>query len=139
MWLLSSAIASARPSSSAASSSSMGSSGDTPLPLERRLIRVDKADISRVTAEDIQRVRANLTNDALAASLQVLVETNRFADVLASASPSAWAEAAAGVTEVQRGLCGSLMRDRMILLYNILPFVSDKFLAAMGESYMAGQ
>ncbi|CBZ23338.1 conserved hypothetical protein [Leishmania mexicana MHOM/GT/2001/U1103] len=125
MWLFSSAAANARPSPSMAAS----------LPLERRLIRVSKADISRVTADDIKRVSARLTNDELITSLRLMVETNRFADVLASASSSAWAEAVSEVTEARMGLSNNVMRDRMSLLYNILPYVSDDFLSTMGSSY----
>ncbi|CAC9442090.1 hypothetical protein conserved [Leishmania donovani] len=125
MWPFSSAAANTRSSSSIAAS----------LPLERRLIRVSKADISRVTADDIKRVSARLTNDELTTSLRLLVETNRLGDVLASASSSAWAEAVAEVTEARMGLSSNVMRDRMSLLYNILPYVSDNFLSAMGSSY----
>ncbi|GET85713.1 hypothetical protein, conserved [Leishmania tarentolae] len=125
------------PSSSpeTASRSSKNGSDGASLPLERRLIRVSKADISRVTADDIKRVSANLTDDELTTSLRLLVETNRFADVLASASSEAWAEAVAEVTEARMGLSSNVMRDRMNLLYNILPYVSDEFLSTMGSSY----
>ncbi|CAC22651.1 conserved hypothetical protein [Leishmania major strain Friedlin] len=125
MWPFSSAAANTRSSSSIAAS----------LPLERRLIRVSKADISRVTADDIKRVSARLTNDELTTSLRLLVETNRLGDVLASASSSAWTEAVAEVTEARMGLSSNVMRDRMSLLYNILPYVSDNFLSVMGSSY----
>ncbi|KAK7202099.1 hypothetical protein NESM_000278700 [Novymonas esmeraldas] len=103
--------------------------------LEQRLIRVTRADISAVTADDIRRVRAALAPEDLTASLRIVLETNRFADVLASSSASTWAEAAAAVTEVQMSECGRVMRDRLSLLYSILPHVSDNFLSAMGSPF----
>lgn len=121
-------FASSSPSSSAASSSPA-------VPLEQRLIRVSKEDISRVTSGDIRRVRSTVTDDELSCAIAVLLETNRFADVLIASSASAWAESTTGVTEVQMGLMGSVVRDRMSLLYNMLPYVSDEFLTTMGGSY----
>nr|CAJ2466792.1 unnamed protein product [Leishmania braziliensis] len=136
MWLLSSVAARTRSSSALTSPLwPMNGDGNASLPLECRLIRVSKEDISHVTADDIKRLRARLTNDELTTSLRLLVETNRFADVLASVSSSAWAEAATGVTEVHMGLSGNVMRDRLSLLYSMLPYVSDNFLLAMGNSY----
>ncbi|KAG5512245.1 hypothetical protein GH5_07731 [Leishmania sp. Ghana 2012 LV757] len=135
MWLFSSPIVTGRSSPSATPSSAVNGHGDASLPLELRLIRVSEADISRVTADDVKRVRARLTKDELTTSLRLMGETNRIADVIASASPSAWAEAAAGVTEAQMGLSDSVMRDRMSLLYNMLSSVSDRFLDAMGSPY----
>ncbi|KPI84435.1 hypothetical protein ABL78_6517 [Leptomonas seymouri] len=104
-------------------------------PLEQRLIRVTKDDVRRVTPADIERVRATLTDDQLSSAILIVLETNRFADALIASSAPTWAAAATGVTEVQMGLTGSIVRDRMSLLYNVLPYVSDKFLTTMGESY----
>ncbi|KAG5487541.1 hypothetical protein LSCM1_07498 [Leishmania martiniquensis] len=135
MWLFSSSVAAARPLPSPTSSPSAKRYDNASLPLELRLIRVSKADISCVTADDVKRVRERLTSDELTTALRLLVETNRFADIIASVSSSTWAEAAAGVTAVQMGLSGGVMRDRMSLLYSILPYVSDSFLTTMGSPF----
>lgn len=105
--------------------------------LQRRLVRVTKADLRCVTPDDIKRVRARLADAELSAALLLMLETNRFADVLATALTSTWAEAAAGVSEKEMGLSEGLMRDRLGLLYNVLPYLSDEFLDAMGGARWA--
>lgn len=132
-WLFGSTPA-ASSSGPAAAPTSL-SANSSAIPLEQRLIRVTKNDISQVTPEDIQRVRATLTNDELSSAIRIILETNRFADVLIASSAPTWAEAATGVTAVQMALTGSVVRDRMSLLYNMLPYVSDEFLNTMGGSY----
>jgi hypothetical protein len=137
-WLFASsslAAAASSPSTpSNAASSSPVSSSSSEAPLEQRLIRVTKEDISRVTPDDIRRVRATLTDAELSRAIRIVLDTNRFADVLIASSAATWAEAATGVTEVQMGLMGNVVRDRMGLLYNMLPYVSDEFLTTMGGS-----
>lgn len=108
-------------------------------PLEQRLIRVTKADISHVTADDLRRVRASVTDEQLSSAIAIVLETNRFADVLIASSAATWAEAATGVTERQMSLMGAVVRDRMSLLYNMLPYVSDEFLGTMGGSFKSAR
>ncbi|KPA75606.1 hypothetical protein ABB37_08479 [Leptomonas pyrrhocoris] len=127
-------FAASSPTASTASATSSSTA-----PLEQRMIRVTKDDISRTTPEDIKRVRATLTDEQLSSAIRIVLETNRFADVLAASSASAWAEAATGVTEVQMGMSGRVVRDRMSLLYSMLPYVSDEFLTTMGGSYSSLQ
>lgn len=138
VWPFASSSSSSSPAAVGAvplSSSSPSSASSSAVPLEQRLIRVTTNDISRVTPDDIKRVRATITDDQLSSAIRIVLETNRFADVLIASSASAWAEAATGVTEVQMALTGSIVRDRMSLLYNMLPYVSDEFLTTMGGSY----
>lgn len=130
MWPFASSSTGASPSYAAATATASSA-----VPLEQRLIRVTKDDISHVTAADIRRVRATLSDEQLSSAIAIILETNRFADVLIASSASTWAEAATGVTERQMALVGSVVRDRMSLLYNMLPYVSDEFLTTMGGSY----
>lgn len=112
-----------------------GAAEPAPFTLEDRLNRVGRADLAAVSLDDVARLKATVTPAELAIAMRVMLESNRFSDVLASSSSDAWSAAARDVSPLQMGLIGALVREKAALLYGVLPYVSADFLEVMRSAF----
>ncbi|EPY31196.1 hypothetical protein STCU_03575 [Strigomonas culicis] len=103
--------------------------------LEEQLKRVSVQDIQRVSPAEVEALQRRLSPQELEAAMRVMLEENRFLDVLASSQPSTWSVAAQHLTALQTQNVVALVKERLILLYNVLPYVSEEFLHLMGRTF----
>jgi len=116
------------------SSATATASSSSELTLDERLLRVTSEDIKAVRVSDVQRMRATLTDADLRLAIQMMLERNQFGAIIAVAPATALAVAATDIKPSQLAVTGSLMKEQMSLLYAVLPFVTESFLATMGSS-----
>lgn len=134
-WKRSSTAGSAETTADATRSSSAAAPDG--LSLEDRLRRVSREDLAAVTVSDIQRVKASVDRETLTSAMMVMMEMNRFSDVLSCSSSATWTAAAKDVTPLQMGTIGTLVRQQISLLYGVLPYVSEEFLDIMRAAFVS--
>lgn len=102
-------------------------------PSLERLHRVALGDFHGVTPEMVQLRLLHTAPHDLELAMRVMLETNRFVDVVACSQPDTWAESVRHVKPASMAAACALFRDRVGLLQNVLPYVSKDFLGMMNE------
>ncbi|PBJ69351.1 hypothetical protein BCY84_19918 [Trypanosoma cruzi cruzi] len=121
--------------SSSFSSSTMPEASGSSLSLEDRLHRVTANDIARVTPSDVEQLKQKMSLEDLHRAMRVLLEDNRYAEVLDRATPSSLRRAAHGLSATQRSFLLTISKSNLLALYNVLPHVTESHLAEMNAIF----
>ncbi|ORC85381.1 uncharacterized protein TM35_000351250 [Trypanosoma theileri] len=105
------------------------------LTLEEKLQRVTANDIAHVTVKDVERVKRQVTPEELQRAMRVMLEDNRYAEVIASASSSSLRAAATDLTAVQRHSLTIVTKTNLLALYNVLSHVTERHLAEINAIF----
>ncbi|KEG14297.1 hypothetical protein DQ04_00531020 [Trypanosoma grayi] len=124
-WLRSTTI------ETAATTAKTGPVSGSSFQLEDQLHRVTASDIAHVLPSDVERVKQQMTPEDFQRAMRVLLEDNRYGEVIASAPPSALREAARGLTAVQLSSFTTIAKSNLLALYNVLPYATEAHVAEM--------
>ncbi|KAH9601355.1 hypothetical protein LSM04_000415 [Trypanosoma melophagium] len=108
------------------------------LTLEERLRRVTTTDIAQVTEKDVERVKQRVTPEELQRAMRVMLEDNRYAEVMESASSSSLRAAATDLTAAQRHSLTVVTKLNLLALYNVLSYVTEGHLAKINAIFAFG-
>ncbi|SCU64685.1 uncharacterized protein TEOVI_000652500 [Trypanosoma equiperdum] len=98
------------------------------LSLEERVRRVTADDLARVTPSDVQRVKQRLTKEDLHRAMRIMLEDDRYQEVMMAAPSTSLRKASDGLDSTHRRCFTSLARRNMLAFYNVLPHITESHL-----------
>nr|CCC92903.1 conserved hypothetical protein [Trypanosoma congolense IL3000] len=99
--------------------------GGSSLALEQRLARVTADDIAGVTPADVQLLKQRIAPDDLQCATRVMLENNRYSEVMASASAASLHAASRGIDAACRNSLAAVAQRNLLALYNIFPYITE--------------
>lgn len=98
-----------------------------------QLLSVTEADLEQVRPEEVSALLQTLTPLELEQSLRIMLEYQRFGDVMNACPPSTLREARAQVTNAHKLVLRPIFSEKLSLLYGVLPFIPSHYLGDCDE------
>lgn len=112
-------------SSGVSSSSSCSSAAPS---LTAQLLSVTESDLEQVRPEEVAALIQTLTPLELEQAMRMMLENQRFGEVMHACPPSTLREARGEVTNAYKLLLRPIFSEKLSLLYGVLPFIPSHYL-----------